>query len=274
MPEQHPSLPASSAHEELVSRLREADDPAAWMSFMESVTRLLPDVLSTGRPSAEAIKNSIIGGLGFASWSEMIEAPIDQGGLGWNLSAWKAWRRAWAVVQQHPWLRSQSFTSSEINTLANDLKRAGADFPGSLDELEAIKSTRQKASQESKESALRALTAQAKQYEKEAREAQAAVAALQQQLAGTAERERAAAETIGALRAQVESLKNRPQDESQAVITVLRQQLDDAAERERISAEIIGALKTQVESLQDRSLPEPPEKLTRWQHLRAFLTGE
>lgn len=31
----------------------------------------------------------------------MINAPIAEGGLGWNFSAWKAWRRAWAFVDPH-----------------------------------------------------------------------------------------------------------------------------------------------------------------------------
>lgn len=126
---------AEKARTELLSALQVADNPAAWMDFMEAVTRLLPDILSPGRPSTEAIKRSPIGQLGFRSWQAMIEAPADAHGLAWNFSAWKAWRRAWATVQANPWLRSQPLSSSEINTLANEFKP----FPGSLEELQALR---------------------------------------------------------------------------------------------------------------------------------------
>lgn len=129
---------ARTAQAELYKTLRDADNPAAWMCFMETVTRLLPDVLSSGRPSAESIQRSAIGQLGFKSWTEMIEAPAEHNGLAWNMSAWKAWRRAWATVQANPWLRSQPLTSSEINTVANDTKRLGKPFPGSLEDLQEL----------------------------------------------------------------------------------------------------------------------------------------
>lgn len=126
---------AEKARTELLSALQVADNPAAWMDFMEAVTRLLPDILSPGRPSTDAINRSPIGQLGFKSWQAMIEAPADAHGLAWNFSAWKAWRRAWATVQANPWLRSQSLSSSEINTLANEFKP----FPGSLEELQQLR---------------------------------------------------------------------------------------------------------------------------------------
>lgn len=123
---------AQSRRLELLEALRAADNPSAWMNFMEVVTRLLPEVLSAGRPTAESIEKSLIGELGFKSWSEMIESP---NGLAWNVSGWKAWRRAWATVQENPWLRSQRLTSSEVNTIA----RTYTPFPSSIQELENLK---------------------------------------------------------------------------------------------------------------------------------------
>ena len=126
---------AEKARTELLSALQVAENPAAWMDFMESVTRLLPEILSPGRPSTDAINRSPIGQLGFKSWQAMIEAPADAHGLAWNFSQWKAWRRAWATVQANPWLRSQSLSSSEVNTLANEFKP----FPESLEALQALR---------------------------------------------------------------------------------------------------------------------------------------
>jgi len=167
---------ATSAHAELLSALGTENNPGQWMEFMQAVTRLLPDVLSSGRPTKEAINRSPIGQLGFASWQAMIEAPVTVSGLGWNFSAWKAWRRAWSVVQVQPWLLDQSITSSELNTLANDLRKDGIQFPSSAGELEAIREAR-KGSQDARrsesvqgltkraemaETALQAVTAQSK----------------------------------------------------------------------------------------------------------------
>lgn len=167
---------ATSAHAELLSALGTENNPGQWMEFMQAVTRLLPDVLSSGRPTKEAINRSPIGQLGFASWQAMVEAPVAVSGLGWNFSAWKAWRRAWSVVQVQPWLLDQSISSSELNTLANDLRKDGVQFPSSAGELEAIREAR-KGSQDARrtesiqgltkraetaETALQAVTAQSK----------------------------------------------------------------------------------------------------------------
>lgn len=126
---------AEQARTELLSALAVADNPAAWMIFMEAVTRLMPDVLSSGRPSTDAINSSPIGQLGFKSWQSMIEAPTDAHGLAWNFHMWKAWRRAWATVLANPWLRAQPFTYSEITTIFNEFKP----FPSSLEELQALR---------------------------------------------------------------------------------------------------------------------------------------
>lgn len=117
---------ASIAHDELLAALGTENNPAQWMIFMEAVTRLLPAVLSSGRPSRETIERCAIGQLGFRSWKEMIEAPINDGGLGWNISAWKSWRRAWAVIEAHPWLRNEPLTSSEVIQLSLKVKEAAA----------------------------------------------------------------------------------------------------------------------------------------------------
>ena len=47
-------IPASArnAHAELLAALGTEANPAQWMAFMQAVTRLLPDVLSAGRPTA------------------------------------------------------------------------------------------------------------------------------------------------------------------------------------------------------------------------------
>ena len=184
---------AEKARTELLSALHVADNPAAWMDFMESVTRLLPDILSPGRPSTDAIKRSPIGQLGFRSWQAMIEAPADAHGLAWNFSQWKAWRRAWATVQANPWLRSQPLSSSEVNTLANEFKP----FPESLEALQALRQAKGATAEQKR-------TITLTEALKAAQEAQAAAVVLREQLAEAASRERILAEEVGTLKGQLE----------------------------------------------------------------------
>lgn len=238
-------VPASArnAHAELLEALGTESNPAQWMRFMEAVTRLLPDVLSVGRPTAEAIKRGPIGQLGFSSWSAMIEAPTDAGGLGWNVSAWKAWRRAWAVVQVQPWLQTQPMTSSEVNTLAADVKRLGVPFPSSPEDLEAFRDSNRQAIEQRK-----ADTAQAQR--ERADRAEALALELRTQLASATGRAAALAE-------QQAGSESRAQE-------LARQIGQQAQEIEQLQKDLATARK-----------PKPqPAPLTRWQHLRAALLGQ
>lgn len=189
---------AEKARAELFSALKLADNPSAWMDFMETVTRLLPDILSSGRPSTESINRSAIGQLGFKSWQAMIEAPTDAHGLGWNFSAWKAWRRAWATVQAHPWLRVQPFTYSEINTWSNDLKRADVPFPSSLEALHELQKAKASTTEQKRSETLA-------EAQKAAQEALAAATTLRDQLTEAVSRENKLAEEIGSLKGQLKS---------------------------------------------------------------------
>ncbi len=239
---------AKSARAELLAALGTEANAAQWMTFMQTVTRLLPDVLSVGRPTAEAIKRSAIGQLGFASWQAMIEAPTSAGGLGWNFSAWKAWRRAWAVVQAQPWLMSEPVTSSEINTLSADVKRAGVPFPGSSEELKAFRSATRDAAERRK-----AETTQAQR--ERADTAEALVAQLRTQLAAATARAAALAEqqTISETRAQE-----------------LAKQVGQQAQKiEQLQKDLAEARKPQPQPK-----PKPQPALTRWQHLMAAIKGK
>lgn len=184
---------AQDVRQELVTALGTENQPVQWIRFMDAVTRLLPNILSPGRPSTAAIQASPIGQLGFKSWQEMIEAPADAHGLAWNFSQWKAWRRAWATVQANPWLRSQPLSSSEVNTLANEFKP----FPESLEALQALRQAKGATAEQKR-------TITLTEALKAAQEAQAAAVVLREQLAEAASRERILAEEVGTLKGQLE----------------------------------------------------------------------
>ena len=162
---------AKDAHAELIQALGTENNPAQWRLFMQAVTKLMPEILKKGRPTAEAINKSIVGQLGFSSWQAMIEAPVSAQGLGWNVSAWRAWRRAWGVVQEHQWILEANLTSSEVNTLAAEQK--GEDFPKSLEAFEALRAGRSEALEHAKANAVTKLKQQAKDAETAAQAAQA-----------------------------------------------------------------------------------------------------
>jgi hypothetical protein len=111
-----------------------AESGNQWLNFMDYTYEILGNIVSgRGKPSAELIKESIIGKAGFTSFKEMIEAPVADNGLGWNISAWNAWRRAYSVVIKHPYLRDLELTASNINTIYNELKKEG--FPDNIDDF-------------------------------------------------------------------------------------------------------------------------------------------
>lgn len=136
---------ARQIHSELVAALGTENTPAQWMTFMEAVAQHLPLVAEAGRPSKAAISQSLIGQLGFASWKAMIEAPIEQQGLGWSYHSWKAWLRAWAVVKAYPYLRQEPLTASAVNQLKLKFKD---DFPVDLDALDKANAERKAQSQQ------------------------------------------------------------------------------------------------------------------------------
>lgn len=196
-------------HVELLQALGTENIPTQWMEFMLTVTRLMPDVLSSGRPSADAIQRSPIGRLGFKSWQAMIEAPVAEYGLGWNFSAWKAWRRAWNTVQANPWLAVENMTSSEVNTLALDCKNQGLPFPQSRIQLESMLEAKAEAKAQAKAESLQGITERAERAEKGLTDATASlntlsarIALLEGQLATALGQVAEQAETIGTLRAE------------------------------------------------------------------------
>ena len=224
---------AQEVRKELVAALGTENHPAQWMEFMATVTKHLPDILSPGRPSAEAIKSSPIGKLGFRSWQSMIEAPAELGGLAWNFSAWKAWRRAWATVQTNPWLRLEPLTSSEINTLANDMKRRDKPFPGSMADFQQLEQEKVATAEQKRSGALTA--------------AQEALA----------DARKALAETEGKLAALSDQL-------AQEKITSAGLQTDAG----KLQGEIV-QLRAQIKLLSEPQAV--PRSLTRWEHLKAVF---
>lgn len=241
---------ARQAHSELLSALGTEANPAQWMRFMDAVTRLLPQVLAPGRPTREAIQRSLIGQLGFASWGAMVEAPVAEGGLGWNLSAWRAWRRAWAVVEAHPWLREQPMTASEVNTLANSLRRQGVDMPGSAAELERVQAEVVAEAEAQKVEQVVFLKLRLSEVEQMAAQATAALSAAQ----GEAE----------ALREALRQADGRQQAQQTAIEALSAAQVEAEALRQELRATI--------DDLQAQMAARRP-KMRRWQHLVAAIRG-
>lgn len=120
---------------ELLAAIGSENNPNQWMHFMATVRRHLPEVLSRGRPSRQAIEASMIGALGFTTWRELLEAPLDQGGLALSWSTWRQWSRAWVVISERPALQGQPLTAAEVNRLASEAKAEGVAFPSDPESL-------------------------------------------------------------------------------------------------------------------------------------------
>lgn len=230
------SANAKSAQAELLEALGTENNPAQWLVFMTAVTKLLPQILKAGRPSAEEINSSIIGQLQFKSWQEMLEAPVIDGGLGWNISAWKAWRRAWTTVQAHPWLLDAALTSSEVNTLALECKNSS--FPKNLEEYETLKEGRAAALEQSRANSIAKLRQQTKEAETKAEEATTQ------------------AKVLKVINDNYESKEHKLLDSMSTL----------KAENANLLAQI-NTLTTQLETLKNQE----PIKLTRLQHFLAIF---
>lgn len=117
-----------------------AESAGLWVFFMKKVEATLPFLMSSsGRPSSDLVRRSVIGQAGFRSWADMVEASPDSGGLGWSIDSWKAWKRAYKIVTEHPYLEQLNMTASEINTLSREFQP----FPASAEALEQAKQDRQ-----------------------------------------------------------------------------------------------------------------------------------
>jgi hypothetical protein len=276
-----PLIPRSArtAHAALVTALGTENNPRQWMLFMQAVTRLLPDVLSSGRPSRETINHSPIGQLGFASWQEMIEAPTETNGLAWNFSAWKAWRRAWGTVEKHPWLMytEHGYTSSEVNTMAIEAKRDGVDFPATAIDLDDRLNGRQAAKDARRAETTQGLTQRAEAAETALAEANGRLQTITIQAQLSAERER---ELLDLVKAGAE--RERGLIEEVAGLKAQLAGIEKDQKTVAALAETIGTLKAEVVTLtKDRDTwktkaqakPKPPEKVGLWTRLVAVFRG-
>lgn len=133
---------------QLASSLREklgSESAGQWIAFMDSMGSSLPFLLrGAGRPTTAEIASSAIGAGGFTSWRQMVESSPAWGGLGWSYDTYKAWKKAYVLVQKHPYLRDLNLSSSEINTI----QRENSVFPASLEAYDDLKKGRKDAQEE------------------------------------------------------------------------------------------------------------------------------
>lgn len=127
-----------AAHNEILAALGSENNPSQWMEFCEVIDRHIPELKTQGRLSNQNIKSSLIGKLGFSSFKEYLETPTGKGGLGWSSGGWNAYRRAWNIVEEYPYLRNLDIKSGWLNAFANKLRKAEIEFPASLEEYNSI----------------------------------------------------------------------------------------------------------------------------------------
>lgn len=155
---------ATKAHEELLLSLGTENNPSQWIVFMNTVKEHLPFLFESGRPTKTQIENSIIGYLGFSSWSKMIAAPTESGGLAWNVNSWKLWSKAFKHVNEYPYLANMDLTANAVMTLKTMFKE---EFPESLEELEQAKQDLEDSKAQNQTKTIKDLNEQVKQLQSE-----------------------------------------------------------------------------------------------------------
>lgn len=148
---------------QLAATLRErlgSESQGQWILFMDEISQQLPFLLGgAGRPTAESIESSAISRAGFTSWREMIETAPQRGGLGWSYDTYKSWKKAYAVVLAHPFIRELALTASEVNTIARESEQ----WPDSPEALERFREERKSTLNARRENSVQALQAQLEQ---------------------------------------------------------------------------------------------------------------
>lgn len=194
---------------DLVAALGSENVPNQWMHFMAMVRRHLPEVLSRGRPSRQAIEASVIGALGFTTWRELLEAPLDQGGLALSWSTWRQWSRAWAVISERPALQSEPLTAAEVNRLASQAKNEGQAFPNDPDGLEALQATLSQRREAARAETQQGMRDRLEALEAQLEEARAEHDSLRRALEKAEQRRQAVEQEAQSLRSQVLTLQGR-----------------------------------------------------------------
>lgn len=207
-------------HQRLVTALGSEANPGQWKSFMKTVAELIPHVVvNAGRPSAGEVQNSLIGRLGFRSWKEMLVADRAVGGLEWSTGGWNAFRRAWSLVEQYPYLHELPVRAGWLNSLSAELKRTETPFPDTLEDYQALLESREQARIEGKAETLNELKTRLEAAENASRqglqqltELSSANHLFEQQVAQLQHQLTTAHTETGRLSAQVEQLENQVQN--------------------------------------------------------------
>jgi hypothetical protein len=104
---------------------------------MDYVTENVPYLLKSGTPSKSDIQNSLVGELGYTSWTNLLKEK-----LGVSQGAWKELRKAYLVVKQFPYLRHIDASRSAINTARKQLKEKFPDSPEAWCEFQRARATK------------------------------------------------------------------------------------------------------------------------------------
>ncbi len=191
---------------ETLKELLGAESGASWIAFMDYVKTELAHVLTRGKPRKKDIEESIIGQAGFTSWSEMIETPTAENGLGWNLAAWDSWKRAYSLIQKYPYLRYLELTASAINTVHRETK---PNFPVDVAAWSFYKSGREILQADRQQNSLKAAQKTVEQVKEQLADAQIKVGQFQQEVAACKTELLANNNTITTQAEQLGQLKQR-----------------------------------------------------------------
>jgi hypothetical protein len=111
-----------------------------WLDFMDCIYDEFSFLSHRGKPTKKIIDDAFDGS-DFTSMSEFVSA---ENGLNWNMSGWNSWKRAYKNIKEVSYLRDTNLTSSQINTIAKELKKSKKDFPESLENFQIFLKERQK----------------------------------------------------------------------------------------------------------------------------------
>lgn len=223
-------------HQRLIDALGSENNQSQWMVFMQTCDELIPEVMTSGRPTDKAIKSSMIGQLGFSSWKQMIEAATEENGLGWKWEGWRSFRRAWSVVSKNQYLKEMDLKAGWINSAVASMKRNGDEFPATKEDFDIYQQQESERAKARKENSVVGL-------KQEIMDLKSTINTTQQELA----------KQVG-------------------IAETLKQNNDELTKKNEELTLKLGETEKRLKTVKN-SPKKQPNDFTRWQHLKAFFTG-
>lgn len=103
-----------------------------WIEIMDKIIEVFPFLMNgRGRPSDDDLQGTHIAAVGASSWKEYVIVYLE-----WKYDTWNNWRKAYAIVLKHRYLRFNDLTVGTIMSMKRWCKANQVSFPPDSEQWE------------------------------------------------------------------------------------------------------------------------------------------